>query len=172
MGQEHAIAHRILRSAALDVDAQAPEYFGCGHQAVLRASPFLLGYTPELQRALEQYPDATLPFSDTFFYWAKEEFGLKPTLSLYRVVVADDPRQPDRTVIASLQVYASHYFEAGLELYTLVDHPSGGTYLLYVGRSRADALRGTFGGLKKSIVQGRALDGLKKAMTSIRARFN
>jgi hypothetical protein len=143
------------------------------HQAVLRASPLMLRYTPELQRYLAAYPDATLPFSDTFFYWAREKFGLKPTVSLYHVVVADDPQQPDRTVIASKQVYASHYFEAGLELYTLVDHPSGsGTYLLYVGRSRADALRGTFGGLKKAIVQGRALDGLKRAMASIRARFN
>jgi hypothetical protein len=172
---EYLRSYQEQGAAALAVyaDRKYRTAVGDEHRAVLRASPVLLGYGPALQHYLEAYPAATLPSSDTFFYWAKEDFGLKPTLSVYHVVIADDPQQPDRSVIASLQVYASHYFEAGLELYTLVDHPSGhGTYLFYVGRSRADALRGTFGGLKKSIVQGRALDGLKKAMETIRARFS
>ena len=140
--------------------------------AVLRATPTMYGYTPELERYLRDYPRETLTGASSFFYWAKEKFGLKPTVNMYHVVVYQDAGRPGLSLIASKQLYASHYFEAGLEVYSLVDHPSGGgTYLFYVGRSRADALRGSFGGLKKSIVQGRALDGLKKAMASIRARF-
>jgi hypothetical protein len=141
--------------------------------AVLRATPAMYGYTAELERHLRGYPQETLEGASSFFYWAKEKFGLKPTVNMYHVVVYGDPARPDLSLVASKQLYASHYFEAGLELYSLVDHPSGrGTYLFYVGRSRADALRGTFGGLKKSIVQGRALDGLRKAMASIRGRFH
>jgi hypothetical protein len=141
--------------------------------AVLRATPTMYGYTPEMERLLRNYPQETLEGASSFFYWAKEKFGLKPTVNMYHVVVYEDAARSGLSLIASKQLYASHYFEAGLEVYSLVDHPSGrGAYLFYVGRSRADALRGTFGGLKKSIVQGRALDGLKKAMASIRARFH
>ena len=140
--------------------------------AVLRATPAMYGYTPDVERHLRGYPQNTLEGASSFFYWAKEKFGLKPTVNMYHVVVYEDSSRPGLSLIASKQLYASHYFEAGLEVYSLVDHPSGrGTYLFYIGRSRADALRGTFGGLKKSIVQGRALDGLKKAMASIRSRF-
>lgn len=142
-------------------------------RAVLRASPYLYGYTPALQRSLEEFPHASLPNAASFLYWAKEKFGLKPTVNTYHVVIYHDPQRPDLSLVASKQIYASHYFEAGLELYSLVDHPAGqSTYVLYVGRSRADALRGTFGGLKKSIVQGRALDGLRRAMAAIRDRFS
>lgn len=139
--------------------------------AVLRATPSLYGYPATLERDLRDYPRGTLPGASSLFYWAKEKFGLKPTVNMYHVVFCDRGDRPDLSLIASKQIYASHYFEAGFELYSLVDHPAGGSYLFYVGRSRADALRGSFGGLKKSIVQGRALDGLKKAMASIRSRF-
>ena len=140
--------------------------------AVLRASPSLYAYTPELERYLRDYPRATLDGTGSLFYWAKEKFGLKPTVNTYHVVFYQGADRPGVSLIASKQIYASHYFEAGLEVFSLVDHPGGrGAYLFYVGRSRADALRGSFGGLKKSIVQGRALDGLKKALASIRSRF-
>ena len=140
--------------------------------AVLRATPTMYGYTPELERHLRNYPRETLTGVSSFFYWAKEKFGLKPTVNMYHAVVFEDAGRPGVSLIASKQLYASHYFEAGLEVFSLVDRPDGrGTYLFYVGRSRADALRGSFGGLKKSIVQGRARDGLKKAMASIRSRF-
>jgi hypothetical protein len=140
--------------------------------AVVRATPTMRGYTADLERHLRNYPLEPLEGAASFFYWAKEKFGLKPTVNMYHVIVYEVAAQPGVSLIASKQLYASHYFEAGLEVYSLVDHPSGrGTYLFYIGRSRADALRGSFGGLKKSIVQGRALDGLKKAMASIRGRF-
>ena len=140
--------------------------------AVLRASPSLYGYTPELERYLRDYPRATLDGTGSLFYWAKEKFGLKPTVNTYHLVFYQRADRPGMSLIASKQIYASHYFEAGLEVFSLVDHPDGrGTYLFYLGRSRADALRGSFGGLKKSIVQGRAMAGLKNAMASIRSRF-
>jgi hypothetical protein len=35
---------------------------------------------PELRRYLLEYPDAALAGADSFFYWEKVSFGLKPTI--------------------------------------------------------------------------------------------
>jgi len=40
--------------------------------------------------------------------------------------------------------------------------------LIYVNRSRTDALRGLFAGLKRSLIGGRLRDGAKKNMEMIR----
>ena len=77
----------------------------------------------------------------------------------------------ERTLIASKQIYASHYFEASLGLTAVVgssQQSKPGFYLLYLNRSRSDALRGGFSGLARGQVKRSARNGMQKNMLRIK----
>jgi len=60
-------------------------------QAVLRDSPYLLEYVPELFTYLEQYPRGKPTGVEELFYWAEESLGRKPFLRLHHVVLYERP---------------------------------------------------------------------------------
>jgi hypothetical protein len=106
----------------------------------------------------DQSPDVS-----EFLYWSIETFGLKPVTSITHVSIYV---QPERTVVASKQIYASHYFDASLGLTAALDDPGAvsgpGMYLLYLNRSRIDLLSGFFGGLRRAVLRGRLRDGMRR----------
>ncbi|HEX9487324.1 MAG TPA: hypothetical protein VF976_09680 [Gemmatimonadales bacterium] len=68
---------------------------------------------------------------------------LKPILSVTHLAVYAPPELPMMTLVAGKQIYANHYFEAGLDLTTVVDRPTAanpGIYLMLLRRSRFDDL--------------------------------
>ncbi len=125
---------------------------------------------PRLVHYLTRYPKADLPGAETFFYWNKGEFGMKPTTRLNQVTIYPVPADAGlpagvRYVIATKQVYSNHYFSATLELRTLMDdpdRPGEGLYLLYTTRSRVSGLTGFIGALIRGIVRGRARSGMER----------
>ena len=132
---------------------------------------------PELTRFLREYPRASLPGADEFFYWNMGEFGMKPTTRLNQVVIQPFPQGVAslpalRYVIATRQIYANHYFSATLELRTLVNDDDGedeGFFLLYATRSRVTGLSGFFKGLLRAIVKRRARSGMGRYLTNTQA---
>jgi hypothetical protein len=72
----------------------------------------------------------------------------------------------------SKQLYANHYFDSSLALTALINVPITGTtsdsYLLYTNRSRADALAGSFGKLKRNLVEGEAVASLAAILLQTR----
>ncbi len=116
-------------------------------RAVLDARPGLAGLVPEFHEYLTRYPNDLLPGFSEFFYWSTESFGLKPVTGVTHVSLYV---QPGRAVIASKQIYASHYFDASLGMTAALDDDSQasdpGMYLVYLNRSRIDLLGGFFGG--------------------------
>ena len=132
-------------------------------RAVLDARPGLSGLVPEFHDYLAKYPSDPLPGVSDFLYWSIESFGLKPVASITHVSIYV---QPGRAVVASKQIYASHYFEASLGLTAALDDPgkasAPGMYLVYVNRSRIDFLSGFFGGLRRALARGRLRDGMRK----------
>jgi hypothetical protein len=108
--------------------------------------------------------------SEDFIYWSKEKFGLKPVISVTHVSIYRKP-ESGRTLIASKQIYASHYFEASLGLTAVVassQQQEPGFYLLYLNRSRSDALHGGFSGLARGQVKRSARNGMQKNMQRIK----
>ena len=92
-------------------------------------------------------------------------------MSVSHVSVHQDPVHPNVMIGASRQLYATHYFEASLGLTFAVDDGDGsrqGIYLIYVNRTRADALKGSFGNVRRSVVQGRARDGVEDTLTRLK----
>jgi hypothetical protein len=74
----------------------------------------------ELKAYLEQYPKGSLPGARDVFYWANENYGFKPILSIVHGVVYQPPAKSDRAYVVQKQIYASHYFEGSLAVATLL----------------------------------------------------
>lgn len=126
---------------------------------------------PELTRFLAQYPSASLGEAETFFYWNKGAFGLKPTTRISQMAIYPVARPGSasgvHTVVATKQVYSNHYFSATLELRTIVhdpERPGAGYYMFYTTRSRVTNLTGIFGPIVRSIVKSRARSGMERLL--------
>jgi hypothetical protein len=114
-------------------------------QDILKQSPYLDTYMPELRPYLEQYPNSELPGATSQLFWRIENFGTKakrPTISLNHFVIYQ-PKDGEM-IAASKQLYANHYYEAALGVTVMVkdpDNPESAIYLMHISRSRVDALR-------------------------------
>ena len=125
---------------------------------------------PELQQYLLRYPDADLPGADSFMYWEKVEFGMKPTIRVNHAVIYNVKRQ-DRniSVVAIKQLYASHYFHTALDLTVCVPDPSpGGFYLLTLKASEQGGLTGITGSALRQVAVGKIRSSLESALASIK----
>lgn len=179
---ERARAYREGGTAALEAyqDKENVVPLRRDFGAILSDSSYLLDYVPELADYLERFPEVRLSGASDLFYWSKEEFGLKPVVNLTRSVLYRWRHSggEEELIIASKQLYASHYFDSSLGLTALLEvEPDGEAgdgperYLVYLNRSRSLDLGGFFGGLKRSVVGGKVLDGLRKNLLQTRARL-
>lgn len=142
---------------------------------LLTASPYLTDYAPELRRFYDQFPKGELPDAESFLYWSKESFALKPVIGLTHLTIFTkifgDARM---TLVASRGLYTSHYFEGSLAL-TVVTEARGASppavYLVYVNRSRVDALTGAFSGLRRWIAVRRVRDGMEATLNTLKERL-
>lgn len=138
-------------------------------RSLLKQSPYLFEYVPEFQEYLDKFPNSQLPNVENFMYWSVEKFGLKPVVSITHVAIYKK-KQGTKTyiLIASKQIYASHYFDASLGLTGVMNEAETTSkpisYLMYLNRSRTDTLKGMFSGIKRSLIGGRVLEGLEKSL--------
>jgi hypothetical protein len=168
-------------NAALTVyhDQKIPVSLEEQFRELLQESPYLFEYVPEFHEYLEKFPEAELSGVEDFIYWSKEDLGLKPVITLTHVSIYQrDSQSRPPILISSKQIYANHYFEGSLGLTALVpvrpvqvDDPASGFFLLYLNRSRANQLDGTFSGIRHHIVEGRAKSAMKENMKRIKAQL-
>ncbi len=98
--------------------------------------------------------------------------SVRPTNRVERTPRGD----PWPILVASKQIYASHYFTSSLGLAAFFESPGGSTgcraYLMYLNRSRADLLGwGVLSALKRAIVKRRVRSGLEKNLQLTRQRL-
>jgi len=126
---------------------------------------------PELKQYLLRYPDADLPGADSFMYWEKVEFGMKPTIRVNHAVIYNAKAQGRNiSVVAIKQLYASHYFHTALDLTVCVADPSapGGFYLLTLKGSEQEGLTGIKGSILRQVAVGKIRGSLESALGSIK----
>jgi hypothetical protein len=143
-------------------------------RTLLQPAPYMYEYSPELQNYLQDFPRNRPPETEDFIYWSVEKFGLKPVISMTHMTIYKHRGQSGMDVlIASKGIYASHYFEASLGFTGFVQSDSRPprSYLMYVNRTRADALRGAFSGMKRSLINNSIRDGARKNMELIKQRL-
>lgn len=141
---------------------------------ILKNSPYLDVYFPELRNVLANFPQATLSQGKSAFYWMVENFGGKanrPTVTANQLLTYQ-PASQTETVLASKQLYANHYYEAGLGLTIMADAPEMGKpgfYLIHVNRARIDALREVPKFMAGDVFTG-AQELLHKKMATVKER--
>ncbi len=130
--------------------------------AVLAQSSFLNQAAPAIASYLKTFPRGRPGGVSDVLYWSEDAVArLRPILSVTHAVVYTPPELSGTTVVASKQIYANHYFEAALEVMSVIDRDgdgsSGSTYVVVERRFRFDNL--PRGGILN--IRGRAVNGLR-----------
>ena len=139
---------------------------------MLADSTYVFSKVPSLGRHLLRYPADTLPGAAEVVFWSLDNLPhVRQVLRITHEMVYSPPELPGTTVIAAKQIYADHYFEAGLELLTAIDDdnalPNGGFTLLAVRHYRFDHLPSS--GLLN--LRGRVVGGLRDNVRADLARL-
>ena len=145
-------------------------------QSLLSRSNALPVYMPELRSYLLDYPNAKSDNIGSQFYWEKVNFGLKPTLRIVQAVVyrGADPSKP-ALAVAMKQLYASHYFQAALDLTVCVrnsSHPEQkGFYLITMKGSQQAGLTGFKGSIVRKVAVGKTRSSLERSLTALKQQL-
>jgi hypothetical protein len=128
---------------------------------------------PELRRYLLEYPNVPLRGAESFFYWEKVAFGLKPTIRVNHAVIYRGRTQGhDFGAVAIKQLYATHYFHTALDVSVCVDDGGGGSapgfYLLTLKGSQQEGLTGVKGSMLRKVVVDKTRRSLESALASIK----
>lgn len=157
------------KELAIYVDSERPRFVAEEFADLIQRTSLLPAAAPSLADFLLRFPESRPePGVEDYYYWSVADFGLKPVFRLNHVVV-----QPVRNgtstrfLVATKQLYATHYFQTALELRALVDdeaNPGKAHYLLVLNAARSDGLTGTFGGLIKAKARSGSRNGLEAAL--------
>jgi len=145
-------------------DSDRPTFVGAEFKTMVDRMPSLTEYLPDLKNYLLNYPKVSLPKAESFVYWQEAKFGLKPTIRINHLTIAEEPTH---VAVASKMLYASHYFWTAIELRVLVPDPARGEgfWFASVNRSRSDGLSGFVGRLIRGKVRGEAQKGMEAALS-------
>lgn len=146
-------------------DSKRPTFIAREFAAMIERMPELTEYLPDLERYLLDFPRVTLPKAESLLYWQEAKFGLKPTIRINHLTIAE---QPSHALVVSKMLYASHYFWTALELRVLLPDPARGQgfWFASVNRSRSDGLSGFVGTLIRGKVRSEAESGMRAVLTS------
>ena len=164
-------------------DMKRPIRLADDFAGLLKNSPYLGTFLPGLAEHLQAFAVHPLADADDFLYWSKEKFGLTPFITVTHVTMSpgspgspespESPAASGRYVIASRDVYSSRYVDASLSLTVASDAVAqpNAFYLVYVNRSRANALKGSFAALRRSIVERRTREALDETLKAVKQRI-
>jgi hypothetical protein len=138
---------------------------------LLQNSPYIGRLVPGLPDHLRDVREP-LAGAEDFLYWSKEKFGFTPFVTVTQVTIL--PATPTSTVIASKDAYSSRYFDASLTLTIASDGvgvAGNDFYLVYMNKSRASALKGSFSSLRRAIVERRVKSSLDENLRLVKSRL-
>lgn len=153
-------------------DKEHPSRVADQFEAMVSRSASLPNVVPQLRQYLLKYPQVDLPGADSFFYWEKVDFGMKPTIRVNHGVIyrAGEPTHAV-TAVAIKQLYASHYFHTALDVSVCIEDmkpDSKGFYLVTLKSSEQDGLTGAKGSILRKVVVNKTRSSLEKVLASVR----
>jgi hypothetical protein len=130
---------------------------------------FVATFSPAFHAYLRDFVGGSEEF-DEILYWSKEDFGVRPVLRLSHQAIG---RAPGTVLIATTQIYADHYLDAGLTVTMALDEKTGNGapafYMISVSRARTRSLAGMLRAFVRSTVQNRSRDALRKILASTKS---
>jgi len=130
-------------------------------------------YLPELNEYLIDYPKAQPANVQANFYWEKVNFGLQPTFRIVQRIVYRGERSTGPVyAVAEKQLYASHYFEAALDLTVCIkDAQRPGFYIITIKGSKQAGLTGLKGSLVRKVAVDKARSSLERLLETTKQRL-
>src|SRR5262245_52027824 len=131
--------------------------------AMLRDSSLVFSAAPSLGEYLLAYPEKPPPGVTDVIFWSRDEMPhLRPVLRITHESIYSPSDAAGATIVAAKQIYANHYFEAGLEVLAASDRSASGSaspgiIVTAVRRYRFDHLPS--GGLLN--LRSRVINGLR-----------
>jgi hypothetical protein len=143
---------------------------------LLSESSYLADYAHPLWQELAGFPRLQPPEVQSFLYWSKEMYGPKPVVSITQTMFYPTQRNGARWCFtASKQIYANHYFEGSLGTAVIVEESTVPTrpsvWVIYMNRSRVDALHGWFASVARRILAGRVRSGMADNLKLLKVRL-
>ncbi len=130
---------------------------------------FVNAFAPGFLAYLREFGPGGPDGLDEVMYWSKEDFGVRPVLRLSHQTIYRTSGTPRTVLIATNQIYADHYLDAGLSLTMTIDASDPGKpafYMISVSRARTRSLGGMLRAFIRSTVQNRSRDALRKILAS------
>ncbi len=151
-------------------DADRPTFVAREFATMVNGMPSLANYLTDLKAYLLDYPKVALPNADSFLYWQDARFGLKPTIRINHITIAD---RQSHVVVVSKMLYATHYFWTAIELRVLIPDPARGEGFWFVNenRSRSDGLSGFVGSMIRGRVRGDVQEAMQNALKTTKTRM-
>lgn len=157
------------------VDKRKPVRLVDEYRILLDSSVFIRGLAPEFDNYLRRYPEAELPGVENRLDWSKVGSGLKPIITVtHGTAYAKKADDFSSLLIATKQLYASHYIDASLALSSLVRigaDDKADTYLIFTDISSSDALGGAFSAMAHGVVEGEALERVNDLLQRAKVRI-
>jgi hypothetical protein len=135
-------------------------------EGILAGMPEIGTLMPALPDHLRRFPSKRLPDAEDFLYWSKEKFGMAPFITVTHVTIACP--SPATCVMTTRDVYSSRYLDASVALAIATDAGADAFDLVYDNRSRANALKGALGGLRRALTERRARGGLEDSLKAVK----
>ena len=156
------------------VDKSKPRALSEEFRTLLKNSPYLAEYVAAFNQYMQDNPKGQLPGATDVLYWTKDTFGLKPVVSMYHATIYKPEDRPG-LFLAVKTLYASHYFNAALEIMAAVPTPDSvaarpAFYLLELYRTRIDPPTGMLSGVLMGKVKGGIEDGVAMNLKVAKAR--
>jgi hypothetical protein len=149
-------------SMGVTVDKSQPKALSAEFKTLLRNSPYLPEYVPTFFQYLEAYPKGTLAGATDTIFWTKDTFGLKPVVSIYHSTVYLQEKPRPGLLAAIKTLYASHYFNAALEVMAATPTADGsGIYVMDLYRTRIDPPTGMLAGA----LMGKVRSGIEQGVS-------
>jgi hypothetical protein len=166
---DYVNAYRARGASAMVVydDTKRSVRSSDANRTLVSESPALARDAPALTPFLTGDAPAPPGVRDTIYWAVDARPGLKPILSIAQLAVDTVAADTSDALIVSRQLYADHYFEAFLDVTTVVDGGAGTSYLLLERRAKFDDLPS--GGLFS--IRGRAVHKLRDALRDELARI-
>ena len=156
-------------------DKKTPTRLADEHRQLLDEALFINDFAPEFAKHLGNYPAFVLPGVDDSLTWSKITFGFKPTITVAHVsAYTHNDRGTPQYLMATKQIYGSHYLDSSLALSMLVNVSANGslnTYLTFTNLSRSDSLTGPLGGVKRSLIGTEATQHVKDILKFAKVRL-
>ena len=113
------------------------------------------------------FPETEGESVENLFSWSVVKIGFKPVLMFTHTMSKNEAGQGIPAFLSvSKQIFANHYFDSSLGITLLLspgsDDEAPETYLLFINRSRASALRGRLGRLLRGLIEDQAKGKLEE----------